>query len=87
MATTTTAYGTYAHGAPYWTGEGWRRDDAWTPRGESRPTATDSALATGREDDSPLYCGAYDPACASCWLNATHTTARHNAAIAAKGAA
>jgi hypothetical protein len=78
---TTTPYGTYMHGKVSRgdTG-GYLREDTWEPA-NGTPRVADTMQAASMVDDSRVYTGAYDPACACCWLGHGHTDDKHAQAL------
>lgn len=80
MATiTTTPYGTYTHGVPARFGPGYSRVDTWNGYLLDQPCIVTCASA---QDDTPIFRGDYDAACACCWLGHCHTEASHTQSIA-----
>jgi hypothetical protein len=74
---TTTEYGTYQHGTPWFSHDrSWFRTDLWTCKRDGSEER-ERLFAAGPDDDTPVYRGPYNPDCSCCWLNFGHTTAAH----------
>ncbi len=75
MTVTTSQYGSYTHGEPYYSGRTWFRFDQWLSVGGE--ASFDRLFAASKSDDTPIYRGPYGFDCSCCYLGFAHTTAAH----------
>jgi hypothetical protein len=65
-----------------WRIERYRTDGSWTLEGR-RPYVDEKSMCASHDDTTPRHpiYGGYDADCSCCWLNITHTEAKHRRCV------